>query len=255
MNDRRNYWNWTASDVGQLSKRIDSAFEVFDTNYLVYRGVSKRHSLLPKGRRRELCVEADLYYNFLRFAPSRTHGSLPKEPSEWLCLMQHYGLPTRLLDWTESPLVAAHFALAGSNNDVEDAVIWTLDPIKLNQIMLGVPDLFPLHHHFEEPHKYFDSEVEDSPTPDERPIVAVAPTELDIRVAVQQAQFTIHHSKEPLENHPRAREFLGCVRIPKAKRESMRDELRTLGIRKRNLFPDLEHLAEDLQLDFPDVGI
>jgi hypothetical protein len=50
--------------------------------------------------------------------------------------MQHYGLPTRLLDWSREALVALLFALGEPVNDVErnhDKVVWVLDPVRLNK--------------------------------------------------------------------------------------------------------------------------
>jgi FRG domain len=76
------------------------------------------------------------------------YQSLPEydEDALWLSLMQHHGLPTRLLDWTRSPLVAAYFAVEGyifdRSREPEDAVIWMLDPHALNRSE-GFPDVTP----------------------------------------------------------------------------------------------------------------
>ena len=55
--------------------------------------------------------------------------SLPRDLLEWLALMQHHGAPTRVLDFTWSPYVAAFFAL---DNAIADAAIWALDASVLN---------------------------------------------------------------------------------------------------------------------------
>lgn len=76
-------------------------------------------------------------------------------------------------------------------------------------------------------------------------VAAYAPRQ-DPRMAAQLGNFTIHGSREPLEEHPDAADFLAKVEIPAWAKSRIRDDLLLAGIRLSNLFPDLDHLAEEV---------
>jgi hypothetical protein len=168
----------------------------------------------------------------------------------WLFLMQHYQLPTRLLDWTESPLIATYFASEDCPEkcnhaipDCHDGMLFALSPYELNQHQINqfgtlMPDDKRARAVIEHA---FNSEA-----PDVDYIAAILPAEIDIRMMVQLSVFTVHGLNRSLDNLPGNDRFLIGFRIPCQEKPKVKEELKHLGIRQSSLFPDLEHLAKEV---------
>ena len=157
----------------------------------------------------------------------------------WLFLMQHYGLPTRLLDWSESVLVATFFAVLERPN--EDGVVFAMDPRRMNDATIGDATLVPTTSARDLFVGAFNDRKTDSRT------IAVLTHEIDDRMLVQQAAFTIHGDKQPLDTRPDADKFLRRFDIPAAAKQRLYSQLKIIGFQRSTLFPDLAHLALDLK--------
>jgi len=190
--------------------------------------------------------EKGLLQDFMLRAGSR-YESCPREdqPGKWLALMQHHRLPTRLLDWTESILVATFHAVQPPTGlEVEgDGVIWALYPRRLNEVAVQDSSFYMLSGSFIRQNLLAPafSGKEGSPA-----ILAVLAHEVHPRMMAQQSVFTIHGSPTPLEEIQRHDEFLMKILVHQNAKAKIREDLRSLGIRLATMFPDLDHLADDL---------
>jgi hypothetical protein len=192
-------------------------------------------------------LERHLLRNFRKYAFRQAPGPTTWD---WLALGQHHGLPTRLLDWTFSPLVALHFATASWPE--QDAILWSVDcaavhdalpPVlrdilddegslvfTTDQLALAAPDVGDLEglQDGQEPYGLF-----------------FEPPTFDERIASQAAVLSVMSDATCeldtwLAEHP----GLGRAwRIPAGLKAEVRDRLDQAHITERSLMPGLDGLA------------
>lgn len=253
--------------VNSLSEFLEAIEESRDVlgifGELWFRGhATNKWTLLPSIYRNvpKIFLEDDSFFGsitrertyFVKFqsaAYSRSTG-LPDQDniSQWLCLMRHYGLPTRLMDWSASPLVAAFFAL--SNLKFKTPHIWVLSPTILNKQQDTVAPTLILRDKTPDPllkNHLLDIE-NDSIT--EKSILAVEPPEVDNRLLAQRAKFTIHGTHIPLNNFSLSKPFLCKINIGNKGIFEIQKALKLFGYNQSTIFPDLDHLALELAENF-----
>ena len=241
--------------------------------------------LLPKLYRRigkHRHSENSLLQQFRMKAPSLGLMNTPdrNHTDEWLFLAQHVGLPTRLLDWTEGLFIAVYFALLEKK-----PVVWMLDPVELNRRSTNQKiedNIFPLTWFSNsmapttkndismlaqllivDPSLYQDfQEALGDMTPNLGNInirgawendsigteipVAIHPTNIHTRMSSQKSCFTIHGKKQESLSNLVSNRILKKYIIPPKLVNSMKKDLRLMGITHTTAFPDLDNLALDL---------
>lgn len=200
----------------------------------VFRGVpDAAFQLVPKiGRQQQALTapkrklnERRLFSNFVREA-GQFLTTKPASAWEWLALAQHHGLPTRMLDWTENPLVAAYFACA--QLEYQDGAIYML-------ITDNVVD---------------ENDLTDSPFSITR-VMRYRPHHVTRRIAAQRGLFTIHpRPTEPLQSNLKHGLRVDRVIVDAAFKGRLRWNLDQFGINTASLFPDLDGLAQQLSWRF-----
>lgn len=220
-----------------------------DANWPLLTSLDKLGGAMNPHTKAEL--EEHILRNFIRY--SRPYFTQPPV-NEWEVLVaaQHHGLPTRLLDWTYSPLVAAHFATLGEAES--DRVVWRLDWKSVHKFF-GLPELALLIQDLEEilggnrpltPWSLFSAKRDAKPF-----ACMLEPPSLNARIAAQSSTFTLCSDKRQsfdrfLESHGLGSALTKFV-IPEKETARFRDQLDLVSVDERRLFPDLDGVAAEMR--------
>ncbi len=168
----------------------------------------------------------------------------PQSEWEWLFLMRHYAVPTRLLDWSESALVGLYFATEEDvHRDDQDGALWCLRPSLLNMRANISPEVeaeLPFFEVDEVLDNYRPDKVAQERQTELEPVAAGALRRF-ARLSAQLGVFTVtHRSKQTIEPG----DHLAKILIPTARKPQIRSQLALLGITRLSLFPELESVGE-----------
>lgn len=229
------------SEVG----KIDEAMKATNPGYLMlFRGQEKDWNLLPKIASKGfisdniLSKERDLMSEFERLSYPFIDSKLHLNKWDMLALAQHHRLPTRLLDWTENPLIALWFSCFKDRPDSSEAtvkfprVVWAF-AVSQNEIIQRSENKGPYHQ------------------PSTR---VFRPNHVTRTITVQSGWFTVHrylpkiHRFYPLNKIERHAPVLTSFTITSEKlRHELLSRLDKMGTNSFSLFPDVFGLSDYLE--------
>ena len=280
--------------VGTISEYTDSVFSIFSqweaerengsAPQVWFRGQHRDEPLLPKILRKvkDPNTGRETAYNeyYIHQAFSAAYRNYTSErfqdrSSEYYSFMQHYGIPTRLLDWTENGVLALYFAVSsGAYDEDVQRVVWVMNPGALNQLTTCRPTSYaPLLSHtalvqlrLKMPgsirngkltEQFVDREI-NSLSSDDRPSVEQLQLPIafwpvssgNIRIAAQKGGFTVHGiDSQPIESlfeNSGIRKYLIKIKIQRESVSLLRKQLQIIGMTPMSVYPDLFGLSGEL---------
>ncbi|GAA4448772.1 hypothetical protein GCM10023189_07120 [Nibrella saemangeumensis] len=210
----------------QVEETIQKGFTIN-----LFRGQSNNSSLLPSIARQNpqfdtTEVEIKMLEDLKRRSPLLIKR-IPRNDWEWLVLAQHFGLKTRLLDWSSNPLVALWFATSNEYFMNQSSFVYLLSA---NDGML------------------VDLAKNKSPFANDRTKI-YRPTLNNERIVAQSGWFTAHRFSEKsqkfvtLSTHKRMKSLLLEVEVPASTKEDILKRLSMLGVNSRTVYPDINGLC------------
>lgn len=177
----------------------------------------------------------------------------------WLFMLQHYGVPTRLLDWSRDALTGLFFALDGQGPDDlgKDAAVWILNPVKLNEAFS--------FHSFVKPGYIpnVDEEIVDlyfGPNAEilssKKPAAVIGPLN-NPHIVAQRGVFTVFpHVKEitALNLFPDASDYLLEICIAAESIPLITSQLKHYGVTRFVMYPDITEISRQIDLEVLEEG-
>lgn|SRR5208337_96608 len=272
----------TLSEYLAEVQRVRSQWKVPDHRELWFRAEDQKHEetrLQPSlyrprtGKKRKrigelLKLENDLYKEFGRCGTQLSNESFADD-EDWepYFMMQHHGVPTRLLDWSDGALIALHFAAGRKTATSESgSVVHVLDAWWLVDLLEAHDDQKKAiarwrKYNKRHPHDTYEDDWERLYLPmdigeEEEPLLATPRIPLlwdsphvSRRVAAQRSRFMIFGT-DPLWLSKLARQKrsrIVPIEIPASSIAEIKRELRDAGITESVVYPDLDGLGRELK--------
>lgn len=243
---------------------------------VVYRGHSnKKYSVLPSIFREEdwISNEAKMFNELVMRCPNDFPNGITAFES--LVKMQHYGLPTRLLDVSTNPLVALYFACSPSESDGEvlmfefpdeDIKYFNSDTVATIANLAKRPnfelpedndiqgfnrneDIRLLLHEIKHDKPHFDNKI--NPT-DMKRVICVKPKLSNPRIIKQDGAFLLFGCQESKQQPAQLHESVikHHLIINNEEKQNIKKQLALLGVSQSTLFPEIDQVAEQIRLDY-----
>lgn len=248
---------WFERKIRSVSEMLQSV-ELRQRNRRIpvwYRGgTNKRHKLVPSLARKPFGLQHEqaLINAFKQNAVQFVTADRPTSQWEWLFLARHHYVPTRLLDWTESPLMGLYFSVTPvdgvpKSHDDRDGVLWSLLPTELNRqanINLGDDRALPIFEDNDSFLKnYLPSTLANELTSRLTPIAGIA-VRHSKRMQAQHSVFTVTHRDQTAIEAVGGRTHIGRYIVPASSKARIRRELDALRIDRLGVFPELDNVAK-----------
>lgn len=230
-------WNEFLKEIREAENELGNPREIW------YRGHSNHTWSLTPSLLRQQDWERKEKELFLEFTKTASR-LFEKRSNDWETLfdMQHYWIPTRLLDWTTVMGVAIAFILHGEYSDTEDSALFILDPSALNRLS-GRDDVInvPEDKSFEYKTIYWEKR----PVQIEKPL-AIRPAQQSDRIRAQKGTFTVAGTVEAGFEVAANRCFKKII-LPSAAKGEARDFLKWANLDEYTIYPDIVGMAHHIK--------